>query len=420
MSTTRLTFLYPHLFRAPRLGESASQATQLARRSAARKTAQVGRRIRGARFASATSPKQSTFVARHGKAVEPMPLSGSGDSTVSTSGPRGETGRIGRHRRAAPKPGPPSASEKSSNGGTTRYQAVGAGPAAAETAAASGLPPVIELGAPVQPPPQQPDQASADSSAKKHANGPMDAILHMGGAPESIKKPPPHLTTPPYLHHFDTYSLVKRLESGGYTQEQSITAMKAVRALLAQNLDVAQEGLVSRRDVDNETYLFRAACSELSTEVKNNRRIADEHMRQQRTHIQHEADIANQSLNQELLTLNDSVKGMFNDRRMAVREEQKAAESVIQQIHYKMSVKLTSDAKSDIEGLRWVLIRRGILGLIFMGLISVGSIRYGSYINHDKQKRARKRAEDAETRRRNDGKMDHSSAPDAAGILAAN
>ncbi|KAL8370831.1 hypothetical protein RB595_000937 [Gaeumannomyces hyphopodioides] len=414
MSTTRLTFLYPHLFRAPRLGESASQATQLARRSAARKTAQVGRRIRGARFASATSPKQSTFVSRHGKAVEPMPLGGSVDSTASTSGPRGETGRTGRHRRAAPKPGPTAAFEKSLNGSATRDQTIGAG-----TAAAPGLPPVIELGAPVQPPPQQPDLTSADGSAKKHTNGPMDAILHMD-APESIKKPPPHLTPPPYLHHFDTYSLVKRLEEGGYTREQSITSMKAVRALLAQNLDVAQEGLVSRRDVDNETYLFRAACSELSTEVKNNRRIADEHMRQQRTHIQHEADIATQSLNQELLTLNDSVKGMFNDRRMAVREEQKAAESVIQQIHYKMSVKLTSDAKSDIEGLRWVLIRRGILGLIFMGLISVGGIRYVSYIGHEKQKRAKKRAEDAEVRRRNDGKMDHSSAPDAAGILAAN
>lgn len=343
-----------------------------------------------------------------------MPLSGSVDSTVTISGSRGETGRTGRHRRTAPKPGPTAAFEKSSNGSVTRDQTAGAG-----TAAASGLPPVIELGAPVQPPPQQPDLTSADGSTKKHTNGPMDAILHMS-APESIKKPPPHLTPPPYLHHFDTYSLVKRLEAGGYTQEQSITAMKAVRALLAQNLDVAQEGLVSRRDVDNETYLFRAACSELSTEVKNNRRIADEQMRQQRTHIQHEADIATQSLNQELLTLNDSVKGMFNDRRMAVREEQKAAESVIQQIHYKMSVKLTSDAKSDIEGLRWVLIRRGILGLIFMGLISVGGLRYVSYVNHKKQKRAKKRAEDAEARRRNDGKMDHSSAPDAAGILAAN
>ena len=78
-----------------------------------------------------------------------------------------------------------------------------------------------------------------------------------------------------------------------------------------------------------ETYLFRAACSELGSEVKNNRRVADEHMRRRRIFVQHEVDILTQGLNQELLTLNDNVRGMFNDRRMAVREEQKATESAV-------------------------------------------------------------------------------------------
>jgi uncharacterized protein YdeI (BOF family) len=158
----------------------------------------------------------------------------------------------------------------------------------------------------------------------------MDAVLHMG--PPEKKKPedkPPHLAPSPYVHHFDSYSLVKQLEVGGYTQTQAITAMKAVRALLAQHLDTAQGGLISKSDVENETYLFRAACAELSTEVKNNRRVADEQLRQQRTFLQHEVDNTTQTLTQELATLNDNVKGMFNDRKMAVREEQKAAESAV-------------------------------------------------------------------------------------------
>lgn len=164
----------------------------------------------------------------------------------------------------------------------------------------------------------------------------METILHMGPPPDADTQDransmtrPPHLTPPPYVHHFDSYSLVKHLQSGGWTNPQAITAMKAVRGLLAANLDVAQAGLVSKSDVENETYLFRAACSELSTEVHKNRRVADERMRQQRTTLQHEVDILTQSLNQELLTLNDNVKGMFNDRRMAVREEQKAADSAV-------------------------------------------------------------------------------------------
>lgn len=78
-----------------------------------------------------------------------------------------------------------------------------------------------------------------------------------------------------------------------------------------------------------ETYLFHAACSELATEVKNNRRLQEEQMRQQRTHLQHEVDILTQTLNQELLTLNDGVRGLFNDRNMTVREEQKTVESAV-------------------------------------------------------------------------------------------
>lgn len=174
------------------------------------------------------------------------------------------------------------------------------------------------------------EETQESSPKKKRATGPMDAVLHM--EPPKNQQPdekPPHLTPPPYVHHFDSYSLVKQLEDGGYTQEQAITAMKAVRTLLAHNLDVAQGGLISKSDVENETYLFRAACAELSTEVKNNRRIAEEHLRQERTILQHEVDNTTQTLNQELLTLNDNVRGMFNDRKMAVREEQKKAEGTV-------------------------------------------------------------------------------------------
>lgn len=67
----------------------------------------------------------------------------------------------------------------------------------------------------------------------------------------------------------------------------------------------------------------------MSTEIKNNRRLQEEQMRQQRTHLQHEIDILTQTLNQEVLKLNDSVRGLFNDRNMTVREEQKAVESAV-------------------------------------------------------------------------------------------
>lgn len=79
-----------------------------------------------------------------------------------------------------------------------------------------------------------------------------------------------------------------------------------------------------------ETYLFRAACSELRTEIANNRNSETEKMRTARTHLQHEVDILNQRVTQESLTLKDDLKGMFDDRKMAVRTEQRNME---RQVH---------------------------------------------------------------------------------------
>jgi hypothetical protein len=44
-------------------------------------------------------------------------------------------------------------------------------------------------------------------------------------------------------------------------------------------------------------------------------------------------DSLNQKLTQELLTLKDDLKGMFDDRKMAVRMEQRAMESKVCVLH---------------------------------------------------------------------------------------
>jgi len=142
-------------------------------------------------------------------------------------------------------------------------------------------------------------------------------------------------------------------------------------------------------------------------------------MRQRRILLQHEVDILTQTLNQELLTLTDSVRGMFNDRRMTVREEQRATEAAIQQLTYTISIALSSDAKSEIESLRWVLIRRSVVGIISLAVLALATLRYATYVTHERQNEADRRAREKEERWRHDGVKDNSSAPDAAVILAA-
>ena len=109
-----------------------------------------------------------------------------------------------------------------------------------------------------------------------------------------------------------------------------------------------------------------------------------------------------------------SCRGKYDNKaKLTVRTQ-------IQQINYKISVTLNSDAKSDIEGLRWVLIRRSVLGILFMAVLTLGTLRYATYTSHRRQKEAAQRAREEEQVKRHDGRHDISAAPEAAAILAAN
>lgn len=85
---------------------------------------------------------------------------------------------------------------------------------------------------------------------------PATAIQRILEMEPPVEAPPtdpeiPHMHAPPYVHHFDSYTLCKGVEQGGFTEKQAITSMKAIRSLLAYNLDIARAGLVSRGDIDN-------------------------------------------------------------------------------------------------------------------------------------------------------------------------
>lgn len=176
------------------------------------------------------------------------------------------------------------------------------------------------------PPPYTPPAPPKTGEPK-----PLDSVLHMPGPSEEEHKPP-HLKTPPYVHHFDTYGLVRQLSKSTYTEAQSVTLMKAVRGILIENMMLARQGLVSKSNVENETYLFRAACAELKTEIGNTRRGEVERMRTERNQLQHEVDILGQKLGQETGSVKDDLKGLFDDRKMAVRQEQRSMETKVRLI----------------------------------------------------------------------------------------
>lgn len=92
--------------------------------------------------------------------------------------------------------------------------------------------------------------------------GPLEAVLHMQ-PPEVVAKQHPAMSPPPYVHHFDSYSLVRQLQDGGYSKEHATTAMKGIRTILLSNLNVAQSSLVSKSDVENVSSVSGFVMEEL-------------------------------------------------------------------------------------------------------------------------------------------------------------
>lgn len=356
MAAPRLPFLYPNLMRAVRSCEPHS------RRSIRFPS------TRRAGFHASRRREQEAYHRRYGPAAEPNlpppsrpkdelrgpdePAAPEDDSSKSTAAP---------DQSQSPSPQP---SQEASDASADQPAHEEEPPAELDTQEEN----VAATGADAAPEPTPNEEPYTPPNYKEN---PLEDVLHMPSPSNELmpsrasnsEDRPPHLTPTPYVHHFDTYSLVRDLSKGGFTDDQSVTIMKAVRKLLHNNIDLAQDGLISKSDVENESYLFKAACSELQSSLQTSRNSEMQRQRASRTQLQHEADILSQRLNQELAGLKDDIRGMFNDHKMTTREQQRSIDTSVQELNYKITVSLNSDGKSEIEGLRWILTRRAALAI---------------------------------------------------------
>ena len=235
MAAPRLPFLYPHLFKPIHVLESSLPSRSW---SAVRKQSEA---LRG--------PKrrhQSTFPQRYGPAAEPMPPSQQNKQDIMAKKSTSKASKQDEEK-ARVKPTQEATSEKDASrnlDADTEPERLKSKPEAPV-----GSKPVIRDADEAHP------QEKVEGPQLDAPSKPLEKVLHMPPPTSSKAKTDdhklPHLQAPPYVHHFDTYTLVKDLGKGGYTQDQSITIMKAVRSLLATNLDLAKDGLVSKSDVEN-------------------------------------------------------------------------------------------------------------------------------------------------------------------------
>ncbi|KAI5803204.1 hypothetical protein EDC01DRAFT_687422 [Geopyxis carbonaria] len=329
MSHPRLSFLYPLLLKSqPRVFNNVQ--------------AIAPRKLRGSRCRY-----------RHGSAVEPI----------------------------LPSPPPPPPPLPSSGPATqsdpkqpTKTNSINDGPTKEPIIFAMDPPPGLESSEPVTTTQSEPRSNELPEAPEIHENG-------------STPSPYQH------SHHFDTYHFVRYLETNGeFKRAQSEVLMKGIRGLLTQNMQMARKNLVSRSYIENESYLFQAACSELRNEMQNTKKLQVDQLRTERTRIQMEYDLLNQRFLAEIMSLKDELNGMFNDRKMVTRAEQRAMENKIQELNYKITILINSDLKSEIEKLRWTTTRRGLIAILALALVIVASIRINGNEKEVKKKKKKEQS----------------------------
>ncbi|KAG0231783.1 hypothetical protein BGW42_008616 [Actinomortierella wolfii] len=161
-------------------------------------------------------------------------------------------------------------------------------------------------------------------------------------------------------HNFNTNKIVNKLEKSGFERGQSEEITSAMKVLLEQHTIKIRKNMLTSAELGNESYLFKAALTELRTELQILRKNDAAALAIKSEIIAREIDSLNQKLREDIANLKNDIAIDMNSRKSAVREEQKALEIRIQSMsnHYMAQL---GDMRTRMEAAKWEATRKGMM-----------------------------------------------------------
>ncbi|ORY89848.1 hypothetical protein BCR41DRAFT_331038 [Lobosporangium transversale] len=161
-------------------------------------------------------------------------------------------------------------------------------------------------------------------------------------------------------HHFNTNKIVSKLESNGFQRGQAEGIMRVIKAFIGQHTNKVRKNMLTRSDLENETYLFKAALTELRTELQILRKNDAAALAIRSEIISREIDSLNQKLREDIANVKNDIAIDMNSRKSDVREEQKQLEIRIQSMsnHYMAQL---GDMRTRMEAAKWEATRKGMV-----------------------------------------------------------
>lgn len=137
-------------------------------------------------------------------------------------------------------------------------------------------------------------------------------------------------------HHFDTLKFVQRLQSEGFTEEQSVAMMKVLNDVIEESIQNLTRTMVPREDAAKATYTQKVDFAKLRSEL-----LAADSTESNTTRAAHERltnDIAklNSRLRDEIGRTQASVRLDLNLEKGRIREEAVSQELRIRETETKI------------------------------------------------------------------------------------
>ncbi|KAJ2777374.1 hypothetical protein GGI15_004528 [Coemansia interrupta] len=166
---------------------------------------------------------------------------------------------------------------------------------------------------------------------------------------------------------FNTYDLVDRLSSSGYTREQATSIMTLVKHKMHHSMERIGDSMLTKSDLENDAYLFRAALQELRTETQMIRKNDQSLLESQAAAISRDIDSLAQKINDEVANLRSDIEIELNNHKHDTNHEMKSLDMELHELASKYQV-VMGEMKTDIEAVKLESIRRGLVTAVLTTL----------------------------------------------------
>lgn len=199
---------------------------------------------------------------------------------------------------------------------------------------------------------------SSEENNKAKENATVSSLLS-----NDLTKLPSFTPKSPTSFYIDTQDIYAELRSAGLSRGLAELLMRVIQELINDLVLTCKERAVPNSAAANEAYLFDAASSEVRNEIITSRQTQATTYRSGVARLQRDVEILEHIATEMTNLLKSDMDFEVHERKNAARGEENVIQLKIQELNNKISTRLNSDLKSEIENLRWQITRRSLAAI---------------------------------------------------------